>query len=55
MTKHAAEAIFIGLALLGLVPVAQSLAPPKREHSLVLGILATIAFVIGLILVINAK
>ena len=51
MSKHAAEALFIGLTLLALAHI-----PPKRaEYQIVLAILAAVAFVVGLVLTVGGN
>jgi hypothetical protein len=48
MTKHAVEALFVGLAFLAAVPLAT-----RREFQCVLVALAVAAFIVGLVLTIN--
>jgi hypothetical protein len=46
MTKHAAEALLVGLIFLACVPLGT-----KREHVVVAAALAVAAFVVGIFLV----
>lgn len=50
MTKHAAEALFVGLVFLALIPLAS-----RRDHVVIAAAVATVAFVVGLVLAVNGS
>ena len=50
MTKHAVEALFVGLIFLALVPLAT-----RRDHVVIAAVVAAIAFIVGLVLVVGGN